>query len=289
MFLGYSPDPCWDRLRTVISTNWHTPPTPSRHRGVTMKSSLITALSLVGVIGAGSAAALVNTSIFDSAPQSEQAAFVPGAAVVELTLPATPDPAPVANANGMSLEQLTGGPQETPAAQTDAVAVSQATTIPSTTTGAATSAGVSSAGSLSLKQVTTTVAPTPTTTAPPANTPSLLTRYDVGEAGSVTVDVIDGKIALIDATVGAGWTLVSSGTSTGSNAVNVQFTDDQINVYFTATLANETITPSIRSEKVPTSGGYYDDDDDDHYEHDDDEHDDDDHDDDGHYEDHDDD
>jgi len=254
-----------------------------------MKSSLITALSLVGVIGAGSAAALVNTSIFDSAPQSEQAAFVPGAAVVELTLPATPDPAPVANANGMSLEQLTGGPQETPAAQTDAVAVSQATTIPSTTTGAATSAGVSSAGSLSLKQVTTTVAPTPTTTAPPTNTPSLLTRYDVGEAGSVTVDVIDGKIALIDATVGAGWTLVSSGTSTGSNAVNVQFTDDQINVYFTATLANETITPSIRSEKVPTSGGYYDDDDDDHYEHDDDDHDDDDHDDDDHYEDHDDD
>jgi len=193
-----------------------------------MKSSLITALSLVGVIGAGSAAALVNTSIFDSAPQSEQAAFVPGAAVVELTLPATPD------------------------------------------------------GSLSLKQVTTTVAPTPTTTAPPANTPSLLTRYDVGEAGSVTVDVIDGKIALIDATVGAGWTLVSSGTSTGSNAVNVQFTDDQINVYFTATLANETITPSIRSEKVPTSGGYYDDDDDDHYEHDDEHDDDDDHDDDDH-------
>jgi hypothetical protein len=259
-----------------------------------MKSSLITALSLVGVIGAGSAAALVNTSIFDSAPQSGQAAFVPGAAVVELTLPATPDPAPVANANGMSLEQLTGGSQETPAAQTDAVAVGQATTIPSTTMGAATSAGVSSAESLSLKQVTTTVAPTPTTTAPPTNTPSFLTRYDVGEAGSVTVDVIDGKIVLIDTTVGAGWTLVSSGESTGSNAVNVQFTDDQINVYFTATFANGTITPSIRSEEVPTSGGYYDDDDDDHYEHDDehdddDDHDDDDHDDDDHYEDHDDD
>jgi hypothetical protein len=166
--------------------------------------------------------------------------------------------------------------------------------------GAATSAGVSSAGSLSLKQVTTTVAPTPTTTAPtptttaptptttapPTNTPSFLTRYDVGEAGSVTVDVIDGKIALIDTTVGAGWRLVPSGESTGSNAVNVQFTDDQINVYFTATFANGTITPSIRSEEVPTSGGYYDDDDDDHYEHDDDEHDDDDdHDDDDHYED----
>ena len=248
-----------------------------------MKSSLVTALSLVGVIGAGSAAALVNTSIFDSAPQSQDAAFVPGAEVVELTLPAIPYPAPVADANGMSLEQLTGGSQEMPAVQTGLVAASQATTIPSTTTVATTSAGVSSAGSLSMKQTTTTVAPTPTTTAPPANTPSFLTRYDVGEAGSVTVDVIGGKIALIDTTVGAGWRLMPSGASAGSNSVNVQFTNDQINVFFTATFANETITPTIRSEEVPMSGGYYDDEhDDDDYEHDDDEHDVDEHDDDEH-------
>ena len=231
-----------------------------------MKSSIITALSLVGVIGAGSAAALVNTSIFDSAPQSEEAAFVPGAAVVELTLPAVAEPAPVANANSMSLEQLTGGAQTTPAGQTENVAVSEAVTNPSATTVAATSSASSSAGSLSVRQATTTVAPTPTTIAPPADTPSFLTRYDVGEAGSVTVDVIDGKIALIDTTVGAGWRLVSSGASTGPNAVNVQFTDDQINVFFTATFANGTITPSIRSEEVPTSGGYYDDDNDDDYE-----------------------
>ena len=203
-----------------------------------MKSSIITALSLVGVIGAGSAAALVNTSIFDSAPQSQDAAFVPGAAVVELTLPAVADPAPVA--------------------------VSEAVTNASATTVAATSSASSSAESLSVRQATTTVAPTPSTTAPPADTPSFLTRYDVGQAGSVTVDVINGKIALIDTTVGAGWRLVPSGASTGPNAVNVQFTDDQINVFFTATFANGTITPSIRSEEVPTSGGYDDDDDDDY-------------------------
>jgi len=255
-----------------------------------MKSSLVTALSLVGVIGAGSAAALVNTSIFDSTPEAEQAAFIPGAAVVELTLPAVADPAPgSANSGAMSLEQLTGGAQEqAPAANSNAsvdqAASSQAAESSQSASSGSTSAA-SSTGTLSLKEaVTTTVAPTPTTVAPTPTTvaptpeqPSFLTRYDIGEAGSVTVDVVNDKIALIDTTVGAGWTLVSSAVSSGTNTVNAQFTNNQVNVYFTATFANGTITPSIRSEEVPTSGGGYYDDDDDHDEHDDDhdEHDDD--------------
>ena len=240
-----------------------------------MKSSLVTALSLVGVIGAGSAAALVNTSIFDSTPEAEQAAFIPGAAVVELTLPAVADPAPgSANSGAMSLEQLTGGAQEqAPAANSNAsvdqAASSQAAESSQSASSGSTSAA-SSSGTLSLKEaVTTTVAPTPTTVAPTPEQPSFLTRYDIGEAGSVTVDVVNDKIALIDTTVGAGWTLVSSAVSSETNTVNAQFTNNQVNVYFTATFANGTITPSIRSEEVPTSGGgYYDDDD--HYEHDDD-------------------
>jgi hypothetical protein len=255
-----------------------------------MKSSLVTALSLVGVIGAGSAAALVNTSIFDSTPEAEQAAFVPGAAVVELTLPAVADPAPgSANSGAMSLEQLTGGAQEqAPAANSNAsvdqAASSQAAESSQSASSGSTSAA-SSSGTLSVRDaVTTTVAPTPTTVAPTPTTvaptpeqPSFLTRYDIGEAGSVTVDVVNDKIALIDTTVGAGWTLVSSAVSSGTNTVNAQFTNNQVNVYFTATFANGTITPSIRSEEVPTSGGGYYDDDDDHDEHDDDhdEHDDD--------------
>jgi hypothetical protein len=262
-----------------------------------MKSSLVTALSLVGVIGAGSAAALVNTSIFDSTPEAEQAAFIPGAAVVELTLPAVADPAPgSANSGAMSLEQLTGGAQEqAPAANSNAsvdqAASSQAAESSQSASSGSTSAA-SSSGTLSVRDaVTTTVAPTPTTVAPTPTTvaptpttvaptpeqPSFLTRYDIGEAGSVTVDVVNDKIALIDTTVGAGWTLVSSAVSSGTNTVNAQFTNNQVNVYFTATFANGTITPSIRSEEVPTSGGGYYDDDDDHDEHDDDhdEHDDD--------------
>jgi hypothetical protein len=248
-----------------------------------MKSSLVTALSLVGVIGAGSAAALVNTSIFDSTPEAEQAAFIPGAAVVELTLPAVADPAPgSANSGAMSLEQLTGGAQEqAPAANSNAsvdqAASSQAAESSQSASSGSTSAA-SSSGTLSVRDaVTTTVAPTPTTVAPTPTTvaptpeqPSFLTRYDIGEAGSVTVDVVNDKIALIDTTVGAGWTLVSSAVSSGTNTVNAQFTNNQVNVYFTATFANGTITPSIRSEEVPTSGGGYYDDDDDHDEHDDD-------------------
>ena len=201
-----------------------------------MKSSLVTALSLVGVIGAGSAAALVNTSIFDSTPDAAEAAFVTGATVVELTLPAVADAAPA----NLSLKEAT----------------------------------------------TTTVAPTPTTTAPLPEQPSLLTRYDIGEAGSVTVDVVNGKIALVDTTVGAGWILVSSAVNSGTNSVNVQFTDDQVNVFFTATFAEGRITPSIRSEEVPAGSGYDDDHDGDDHEYD--EHDDHDENDDHEYDEHDD-
>jgi hypothetical protein len=189
----------------------------------------------------------------------------------------------------MSLEQLTGGAKkQAPAANSNAsvdqAASSQVAESSQSASSGSTSAA-SSSGSLSLKEaVTTTVAPTPTTVAPTPTTvaptpeqPSFLTRYDIGEAGSVTVDVVNDKIALIDTTVGAGWTLVSSAVSSGTNTVNAQFTNNQVNVYFTATFANGTITPSIRSEEVPTSGGGYYDDDDDHDEHDDDhdEHDDD--------------
>jgi len=54
-----------------------------------MKTTLATTLSLVGVLGAGAAAALVNTSIFDSTPTEAAAssAFIPEAATVDLTLP----------------------------------------------------------------------------------------------------------------------------------------------------------------------------------------------------------
>lgn len=198
-----------------------------------MKSSFVTALSLVGVIGAGSAAALVNTSIFDSTPDAVEAAFVPGAAVVELTLPAVADPA------------------------------------------------ASSSGTLSVKEaVTTAVAPTPTTTEPTPTTvaptpeePSLLTRYDLGGAGSVTVDVLDGRVTLIDATAAAGWTVIKSEVDAVANQVEVELSDGSMVVDFEVGYVAGVLVPDIRTESV--SNGHHDDhedDDDDHEEHDDDDH-----------------
>jgi len=192
-----------------------------------MKSSFVTALSLVGVIGAGSAAALVNTSIFDSTPDAVEAAFVPGAAVVELTLPKA----------------------------------------------------ASSSGSLSVKEaVTTTVAPTQTTVAPPPEQPSLLTRYDLGGSGSVTVDVLDGKVTLIDATAAAGWTVIKSEFDAVANQVEIELSDGSMVVDFEVGYVAGVLVPDIRTESV--SNGHHDDhedDDDDHDEHedDDDEHEDD--------------
>jgi len=192
-----------------------------------MKSSFVTALSLVGVIGSGSAAALVNTSIFDSTPDAVEAAFVPGAAVVELTLPKA----------------------------------------------------ASSSGSLSVKEaVTTTVAPTQTTVAPPPEQPSLLTRYDLGGSGSVTVDVLDGQVTLINATAAAGWTVIKSEFDAVANQVEIELSDGSMVVDFEVGYVAGVLVPDIRTESV--SNGHHDDhedDDDDHDEHedDDDEHEDD--------------
>ena len=254
-----------------------------------MKSSFVTALSLVGVIGAGSAAALVNTSIFDSTPDAVEAAFVPGAAVVELTLPAVADPAPgSANFGGMSLEQLTGGAQEQSLAtnsnaSVDQAASSQAAESSQSASSGSTSSGstsaASSSGTLSVKEaVTTTVAPTPTTTEPTPTTvaptpeePSLLTRYDLGGAGSVTVDVLDGRVTLIDATAAAGWTVIKSEVDAVANQVEVELSDGSMVVDFEVGYVAGVLVPDIRTESV--SNGHHDDhedDDDDHEEHDDD-------------------
>ena len=251
-----------------------------------MKSSFVTALSLVGVIGAGSAAALVNTSIFDSTPDAVEAAFVPGAAVVELTLPAVADPAPgSANSGGMSLEQLTGGAQEQSLATNSNASVDQAASSQAAESSQSASSGstsaASSSGTLSVKEaVTTAVAPTPTTTEPTPTTvaptpeePSLLTRYDLGGAGSVTVDVLDGRVTLIDATAAAGWTVIKTEVDAVANQVEVELSDGSMVVDFEVGYVAGVLVPDIRTESV--SNGHHDDhedDDDDHEEHDDDDH-----------------
>lgn len=248
-----------------------------------MKTTLITSLSLVGVLGAGTAAALVNTSIFDSAPQNEAAAFVPGAELVQLTLP---EPVVMAAADTTADPVVTAATTPTPATLTTAAqapvtpSASLAVTAnenPSQDNTPATTAAEASDSTVPSDSTPATTAPatttpattTPATTTPPPTAPSMLTTYDLGGAGSVTVDVISGRMTLVDATAAAGWTVSDADIDALTNEVEVELTDGSMIVDFTVGLVDGALVPDIRTEEV-ANGGYddeyedHDDDDDDH-------------------------
>jgi hypothetical protein len=263
-----------------------------------MKTTIITSLSLVGVLGAGTAAALVNTSIFDSAPQNEAAAFVPGAELVELTLPepvvmaaadTTADPMVDAATTPAPATLTTAAPAPvTPSAslavtatdkqsQDDTPATTAADASDDTTPSDSTAPSDSTPDTTA--PATTPATTTPATTTPPPAAPLLLTTYDLGGAGSVTVDVIDGRMTLVDATAAAGWTVTDADIDALTNEVEVELTDGSMIVDFEVVLVNGALVPSIRTEQV-TNDGYDEDEDEDHddedEDHDDDEDDDDD-------------
>lgn len=249
-----------------------------------MKTATATALSLVAVLGAGSAAALVNTSIFDSASTdaAASAAFVPPAAVVELTLPPVAVDATGNPVTGVSLTTPTTGSVSAPEPEargttrtgdrlatsaTETVAPAPSTTAPTTTVVTTTPPTTSSPTS------TTTVA-TPVTTTTVVNAPSLLTTYNLGPAGSVTVDVVNGTAVLLEATPAAGWTLVSG--SQVVDGVQVVLANPSLEVSFTARYVAGALVPDITSRSLiaptPTAPvSSYHDDDDDHDEYEDDE------------------
>ena len=73
-----------------------------------MKTKIATVLSIVGVLGAGSAAALVNTQILDgsASESSASAAVLPPAATVDLTVPSTTIDEPSKRRNGWARKRL---------------------------------------------------------------------------------------------------------------------------------------------------------------------------------------
>ena len=224
-----------------------------------MKTRIATALSVVGVLGAGSAAALVNTQILDGAPaeSSASAAVLPPASTIDVSIPTVPD---------TSLPPDTTVEPPTPSTEPSAPA--------------------------------TTEPPVPAAT-------GFLTAFNVGEAGVVTVDVIDGRIILISAEAKAGWDVTKTEQPDDDNEIEVYFRSGTTEVEFEAALIDGQIVPKVSSRtlggasdpaSVPsdTTAGNHDDDHDDEYddhddddddhddEHDDDEQDDDEQDDDEH-------
>ena len=189
-----------------------------------MKTRIATAISVIGVLTAGTAAAMVNTQIFESQPtvSDESSAML------------APQPTTV----GLSLD-----PEST-----------------STTTGINPGTGS-------------------------------LTEFVIGEAGVVTVDVIDGQLRIVAASAFDGWTITEQEEKLDEDRVEVYFTSGSITVEFDADYIDGRIVPDIDSQQVtvvPSNGGTdttspsapastsptYDDDEDD--DHDDDDHDDDD-------------
>ncbi len=208
-----------------------------------MKTRIATVLSVIGVLTAGTAAAVVNTQIFESDPV-------------------------VAN-------------------ESAALLAPQPTTIDLATDGGQTSS---------------------TDT---ARSSGLLTEYSVGDAGTITIDVIGGRLRIVSVDPSPGWTVIEQEEKTDEPRVEVSLSDGTISVEFEADLVDGRIVPHLDATEITVSGSgtptpratlptndddqYEDDDyeDDDQYEdddyEDDDQYEDDDYEDDDRYEDHDDD
>ena len=176
-----------------------------------MKTRIATALSVVGVLGAGSAAALVNTQILDSGPaeSSASAAALAPASSVDITIPDTT-------------------PDET-----------TSTTEPETTEVDTTMAAPPAAADF-------TSASTQRNPAPPAS--GFLTTYNVGDAGVVTLDVVDGRLVLVNAAPKSGWSVSSE--ESNDDEVDVEFLSTTVRVEFSATFVDGQIVPKVTSKSV---------------------------------------
>jgi hypothetical protein len=191
-----------------------------------MKTRLATALSVAGILSAGSAAALDNTQILDGGPVESSAS---GA-----ILPTTP-PAPTVDLTIPESELATTVP---------------GMTVPDTTT--ATTAATQP--DTQLTQSVEGQAPGTTQAAPPT-TPSMLTAFNVGDAGVVTVDVKDGRLVLADAQPKAGWSVTEAVENPDANTVAVQFSSSTVGVQFEAAFVDGQIVPSVSSKSIGGTTG----------------------------------
>ncbi len=166
-----------------------------------MKTKIATALSLVGVLSAGSAAALVNTTILDNGPaKSGQSAAVP--------------------------EQVAS----TSASSSSTIA----NTLPASTT--ASTAASTTPSTLVVTVLAVSTVPT-----------GFLTTFNVGDAGAVTVDVINGVLTIVSSTPNAGWQIVKSEQKIEDNKIEVYFQAATVQVEFEASFVNGRIIPEVSS------------------------------------------
>ena len=189
-----------------------------------MKTKIATALSLVGVLSAGSAAALVNTTILDSgSTKSGQSAAVP--------------------------EQVAS------TSSADASTTPSSSTISSTLPASATNSTTNS--TTTSTTTTSTVPSTLVVTVPAAAPTGFLTTFNVGDAGAVTVDVINGLLMIVSSTPNAGWHVAKSEQKIEENKVEVYLKSATVQIEFEATFVNGQIVPDVSSSAAngTVSGG----------------------------------
>jgi hypothetical protein len=153
-----------------------------------MKARIATALSLAGVLVAGSAAALVNSQILDGTSPS---------APSEVLLEATP--------STVGTTPLTGAP--------------------TTTTGDVDVSGE-----------------------PAAGTPSQ-TTFQVGDAGTVVVDVVGGEPVVVSTTPNAGW-VVTEVEHRSDDEIEVTFSSAGVEVELEVHVVNGALVPRVESRTI---------------------------------------
>ena len=208
-----------------------------------MKTKITAALSLAGVLVAGSAAALVNTQVLQS--NNDEA----------MTVPALAAPA------GLLVTTTTTAGVET-SLPIDATST--------TVVGGAPSTSVDS---------TVPVSTAPASTAPTAGATPTQAVYRIGDAGTVTLDTAGDRLTVVAATPGAGWQ-VGKVEQYSPLDIEIYFRSATVELEFKANLLFGVVSTSVESRNIgaPPAGGtaapgpstsVHDDDEDDSEQHDD--------------------
>jgi hypothetical protein len=185
-----------------------------------MKTKIAAALSLAGVLVAGSAAALVNTQVLQT--NSDEATTVPA-----LAAPA-----------GLLVTTTTTAGVET-SLPIDATST--------TVVGGAPSTSVDS---------TVPVSTAPASTAPTAGATPTQAVYRIGDAGTVTLDTAGDRLTVVAATPGAGWQ-VGKVEQYSPLDIEIYFRSATVELEFKANLLFGVVSTSIESRNVgaPPAGG----------------------------------
>ena len=195
-----------------------------------MQTRTATALSLVGVLAAGTAAALANTQVLNSRAQSNASPNI-------LTVNAVADTVPA--------------PAKSPIAPSGAEANDPADSIAETPRMPLTTRQLSSAPTNSRSMTTM---PVPTTVQPsPASSDQTALRYSLGDAGRVELQTGSAGLRIVRAEPLPGWRVVSSTTSGDATAV-VLLRSSTVEVTFTASLVDGRVVTDVTSRSLTSTG-----------------------------------